>query len=131
MEALINEYISHELVSKPDLLPLKNGTPLLETGLLASLFVFKLALFLEPQFGVVINAEDLTIEYFQPVNAIVPIYVRNSRGCRDEPSPLNKITTRVHLARFGGCPGRSNELIRKSGGSRFDPGPKPGFRISA
>lgn len=70
MEALINEYISRELVSKPELLPLKNESPLLETGVLDSLSVLKLVLFMEEQFGVVVNAEDLVAEHFETVNAI-------------------------------------------------------------
>ena len=37
MEALINEYISRELVQDASLLPLGNTTPLLETGIVGSL----------------------------------------------------------------------------------------------
>ena len=70
MESAINEYISHELVSKPELLPLDNDTPLLETGVLDSLSVLKLVLFLEQQFGVVVAAEDLIPDNFENVDAI-------------------------------------------------------------
>lgn len=78
MEATINEYISQHLASRPDLLPLKNETPLLEMGLLDSLFVLKLVLFLEEQFGVTVNAEDLTPEHFQTVNTICT-YLRSQQ----------------------------------------------------
>jgi len=70
MESVINAYISRELVSKPELLPLKNDTPLLETGLLDSLSVLKLVLFLEQEFGVVVDPKDLVAEHFETVDAI-------------------------------------------------------------
>lgn len=70
MEAIVKDYISHELVSLPELLPLKNDTPLLESGVLDSLSVLKLVLFLEQQFGVVIAPEDLIPENFETVIAI-------------------------------------------------------------
>ena len=70
MESVINDYISRELVSKPELLPLKNDTPLLETGILDSLSVLKLVLFLEQQFGIVVAPEELIPENFETVEAI-------------------------------------------------------------
>ena len=42
MEAIINDYISKELVQDPALLPLSNDTSLLETGVLDSLSLLKL-----------------------------------------------------------------------------------------
>ena len=56
MEVIINDYINRELVSKPELLPLRLDTPLLEYGLLDSLSILKLVLFLEEQFGIVVAA---------------------------------------------------------------------------
>jgi acyl carrier protein len=70
VESIINTYISGELVSRPELLPLRNDTVLLETGLLDSLAVLKLVLFLEEQFGVVVDPADLIAEHFQTVDAI-------------------------------------------------------------
>lgn len=70
MESVINEYISHELVDRPELLPLKNDMPLLKSGILDSLSVLKLVLFLEEQFGVVVDAEALIPENFETINAI-------------------------------------------------------------
>jgi acyl carrier protein len=70
LESIINAYISGELAGKPELLPLKNDTVLLETGILDSLSVLKLMLFLEEQFGVVVDPADLVAEHFQTVDAI-------------------------------------------------------------
>ena len=70
MESIINAYISRELISKPELLPLQNNTPLLESHILDSLSVLKLVLFLEEQFGIVVAAEDLIPAHFETVDAI-------------------------------------------------------------
>lgn len=70
MESVIKEYISRELVSQPELLPLKNDSSLLVPGILDSLSVLQLVLFLEEQFGVVVAAEDLIPENFETVEAI-------------------------------------------------------------
>lgn len=70
MESIINEYISRELVNQPDLLPLRNDTQLLTSGILDSLYLLKLVLFLEEQFGVVVAPEDLIPEHFGTVEAI-------------------------------------------------------------
>jgi acyl carrier protein len=70
MESVINDYISHKLVEKPGQLPLKNDMPLLESGILDSLSVLKLVLFLEERFGIVVAAEELIPENFETVEAI-------------------------------------------------------------
>jgi acyl carrier protein len=70
MESIINAFISRELVSKPELLPLHHDSPLLPSGILDSLSVLKLVLFLEDQFGILIPAEDLIPAHFETVDAI-------------------------------------------------------------
>lgn len=70
MESVINDYISRELVTKPELLPLQNDSPLLEYGVLDSLSVLKLALFLEEQFGIAVAPGDLVAEHFETIDAI-------------------------------------------------------------
>lgn len=70
MESVINDYISRELVYRPELLPLGNDAPLLESGILDSLSVLKLTLFLEEQFGVEVAPDELIPENFETVEAI-------------------------------------------------------------
>ena len=70
MESVINNYISRELVRKPELFPLENDPLLLESDILDSLSVLKLVLLLEEQFGVVVAPEDLIPENFETVIAI-------------------------------------------------------------
>ncbi len=81
MESLISAYISHELVSEPEFLPLKNDTPLLESGILDSLSILMLAQFLERQFGVVVRQKELVRKNFMTIDAICA-YLRSKPECK-------------------------------------------------
>ena len=70
MESAIKEYISHELITNPELLPLANDTPLLASGILDSLSILKLVLFLDREFGIVVAPEDVIPEHFETIEAI-------------------------------------------------------------
>jgi acyl carrier protein len=70
MESVINEYISREIVQDPAVLPLSNDTPLLEGGVLDSLSLLRLVVFLEERFKVTVGEADLLPENFDTVNAI-------------------------------------------------------------
>ncbi len=82
MESVVNDYISRELVSKPELLPLKNDTLLLEAGILDSLSVLRLVLFLEQQFSIVVAPEELIPENFETVEAICAYLRAQQQGQR-------------------------------------------------
>ena len=51
METIINDYISREFVRDPALLPLANDTSLLDSGILDSLNLLRLVVFIEDRFG--------------------------------------------------------------------------------
>jgi len=70
MEAVINDYISKELVQDPALLPLGNATSLLETGVPDSLSLLRLVVFIQERFGIVVDDVDLIPENFDTVDAI-------------------------------------------------------------
>ena len=70
METIISDYISRELVPDPALLPLSNDTLLLDSGILDSLSLLRLVVFLEEQFGITLGDADLLPENFASVNAI-------------------------------------------------------------
>ena len=70
MEAIVNDYISRELVQEPGLLPLANDTSLIESGILDSLSLLRLVVFLDEQFGIPVGDRDLLPENFASVNAI-------------------------------------------------------------
>ena len=79
MEAIINDYISRELVQDASLLPLGNATSLLETGVLDSLSLLRLVVFIQEQFGIVVDDVDLVPENFDTVDAICA-YLRSREG---------------------------------------------------
>lgn len=78
MESLINAYISRELIRKPEF-QLKNDTPLLESKIIDSIALLKLVIFLEKQFGLVLDPEELIPENFKTIDVIC-IYVRSKQG---------------------------------------------------
>ena len=79
MEVVINDYISREFVHDAALLPLANATPLLETGVLDSLSLLRLVLFVQERFGIVVDDVDLVPEDFASVDAICA-YLRGKAG---------------------------------------------------
>jgi acyl carrier protein len=75
VETVINDYISRELVQDPALLPLADETSLMESGILDSLTLLRLVVFLEERFGITMGDADLLPENFASVNTICA-YVR-------------------------------------------------------
>jgi acyl carrier protein len=76
VESVINAYISRELVSKPELLPLQNDTALLECGILDSLALLSLLMFLEENFNIAVDDYEVIPENFNTIAAICA-YVRS------------------------------------------------------
>ena len=70
METVINDYISREFIRDPALLPLADGTSLLDSGILDSLSLLRLVVFLEERFGITMGDADLLPDNFASVNAI-------------------------------------------------------------
>ncbi|HJT58903.1 MAG TPA: phosphopantetheine-binding protein [Ktedonobacteraceae bacterium] len=76
MESIIIAYISRELLREPGQLPLRNDTSLLESGILDSLSLLKLLVFLEQEFKVPVDEFEVLPENFDTVNAICA-YIRS------------------------------------------------------
>jgi acyl carrier protein len=70
LESTITEYISKEIVAKPDLLPLQNDVSLLKGGILDSLSLLKLVMFIEERFRITVNDEELTPDNFETIDKI-------------------------------------------------------------
>jgi acyl carrier protein len=70
MESIVNDYISREIVQDPAVLPLSNETSLLEEGILDSLSLLRLVVFLEERFGITVGEADLLPENFASVSTI-------------------------------------------------------------
>jgi acyl carrier protein len=79
LEAVINDYISRELVQDASLLPLGNATSLLETGVLDSLSLLRLVVFIQERFGITVDDVDLVPEHFDSVDAVCA-YLRSRTG---------------------------------------------------
>lgn len=75
METIIKDYISQELVREPALLPVADETSLLESGILDSLSLLQLVVFLEGRFGITVGDADLLPENFATVKTICA-YIR-------------------------------------------------------
>ena len=84
MESIVNEYISREIVQDAALLPLSNETPLLDGGILDSLSLLRLVVFLEEQFKITIAETDLLPENFDSVNAICAYLRTREQGRQKE-----------------------------------------------
>jgi acyl carrier protein len=79
LEAVINDYISRELVQDATLLPLGNAMSLLETGVLDSLSLLRLVVFVQERFGITVDDTDFVPENFDSVDAICA-YLRSREG---------------------------------------------------
>jgi acyl carrier protein len=79
VDAVINDYISRELVQDASLLPLGNATSLLETGILDSLSLLRLVVFIQERFGIIVDDVDLVPENFDTVDTICA-YLRSREG---------------------------------------------------
>ena len=80
MEAIVNDYIRREIVQDPSLLPLGNETSLLETGILDSLSLLRLVVFIQERFGVVVEDLDLVPEHFDQRGHYLRISPLSGRG---------------------------------------------------
>jgi acyl carrier protein len=83
MESVINDYISREIVQDPAVLPLSNETSLLKSGILDSLSLLRLVVFLEERFQLTVAETELLPENFDTVNAICA-YLRAREPGRHE-----------------------------------------------
>jgi acyl carrier protein len=70
VETVISHFISQELVKDPALLPLTAETALVESGILDSLSLLQLVVFLEERFGITVGDADLLPENFATLNTI-------------------------------------------------------------
>ena len=83
MESVINDYISREIVQDPTVLPLSNETSLLKSGILDSLSLLRLVVFLEERFQLSVAETELLPENFDTVNAICAYLRAREPGRRE------------------------------------------------
>jgi acyl carrier protein len=68
---LIKDYISRQFLFDKPAVILTDDVPLIEQGIIDSLGIFLLVSFLEQQFAVKIHPEDVVLENFETIEAIV------------------------------------------------------------
>jgi acyl carrier protein len=85
MESVVNDYISREIVQDRALLPLSNETSLMEAGILDSLSLLRLVVFLDEQFKIRVDEVDVVPENFDSVNAICAYLRAREPGRQGEP----------------------------------------------
>lgn len=78
MESIINDYVSRKLINKQEMLPLRNDTPLIESGILDSLALLRLLVFLEEAFNVEVDDFDVIPDNFNTIDAICD-YIRSQQ----------------------------------------------------
>jgi acyl carrier protein len=79
LEAVVNDFISKELVQDASLLPLDNQASLLDSGVLDSLSLLRMVVFIQERFGISVDDVDLVPENFDSVNSICA-YLRTRDG---------------------------------------------------
>ena len=79
MKDAIRHYIGHHLLGHPDGAAVGDDDDLLGTGLVDSVGMMSLVLFIEEEFGVPVPPEDVTIEHFFSLRTIDD-YLRARRG---------------------------------------------------
>jgi acyl carrier protein len=79
LEAVLNDFISKELVQDASLLPLDNQASLLDSGVLDSLSLLRMVVFIQERFGIAVDDVDLVPENFDSVNSICA-YLRTTAG---------------------------------------------------
>jgi acyl carrier protein len=67
----LTNYLQQELNQTQVALTLH--TPLIQAGLVNSLSIFKLILFMEEEFAIKIQPEDITVENFETINALTAL----------------------------------------------------------
>ena len=77
---IIKEYISQELAyNRPDLV-LTDEFPLIEQSIIDSMGIFRLMTFMEEEFGILLEQEDLLLENFESLQAIKSLVLSKSEG---------------------------------------------------
>jgi len=80
VETVINDYISRELVLDPALLPLADETSLLDSGILDSLSLLRLVVFLEERFGITHSAAGQLTSRGIPAESVPPMSTTSQGG---------------------------------------------------
>jgi len=76
---IIREFISHELLHNARETPLRDDDQLIDAGIIDSLGIMTLLVFLEERFSLQISGDELIPENFGSIDAISSLVERNLR----------------------------------------------------
>lgn len=80
MKTVLRRYITEELLNDSGELVLDDGDNLLGTGLLDSVAMISLVLFIETEFSIPVPPEDVTIENFLSIDTIASYLTKRTVG---------------------------------------------------
>jgi len=78
-ESSIIDFITKEIVTRPELLPIGLDTQLIESGILDSLSILRLVSFIEDKFSVKVSPEDVVGENFETVKSIIGFVIAKKK----------------------------------------------------
>lgn len=70
IESLLIEYITKELATSPEMLPIRRDTRLFESYVLDSLSLLQLVLHIEKRFRIVVKPDEMVPQNFETIAAI-------------------------------------------------------------
>lgn len=78
VEDSIRDYVVREIAVSSDTSTIKDDTKLIESGILDSLSVLKLVIFIESRFGLKVAPDEVVADNFQTISAI-SAYIRTKQ----------------------------------------------------
>jgi acyl carrier protein len=70
VQSILKDYIVTEFLHERDNAVLKDDAPLIESGIIDSMGLIRLILFIEEKFGIKIGEEELDMENFRTIGAL-------------------------------------------------------------
>ncbi|MDJ0903091.1 MAG: acyl carrier protein [Xenococcus sp. MO_188.B8] len=84
IEAMVKEQIVKEFMYDKESSLLTNDYPLIEQGIIDSMGVIRMIGFLEDNFKITVDPEDVLLEYFETVKAIKSFVINKLKGVDNE-----------------------------------------------
>jgi len=78
-ESVVTDFINREVRPRTDVPPVESDTSLIETGVIDSLSMLKLVMFIEEKFGIAVPPEDVIPSNFETVRRICG-YIRSKEA---------------------------------------------------
>jgi len=80
IESSLKDFIVNEIGVRSDLSPIGDDTKLIESGVLDSLSVLKLVMFIEEKFGIKVGADEVVSDNFETLDAMASFVRKKKPG---------------------------------------------------